>query len=83
MLPPRPPRTAVSRQLEKSREKTASRRDSFVRETFRMDRPAAREKAQEWFNRYPKAAYWTQVESWRVLDGDVIEFTMRRLPTAD
>ncbi|WP_421857544.1 hypothetical protein [Oricola sp.] len=83
MLPPRPPRTVVSRQLQKSREIAAARSDSFVRETFRLERPAARQKAKEWFNRYPKAAYWTQVESWRVLDDDVIEFTMRRLPTAD
>jgi hypothetical protein len=33
--------------------------------------------------KYPKAAYWSEVESWRVLDNDVIEFTMRRLPSAD
>jgi len=25
----------------------------------------------------------SEVESWRVLDDDVIEFTMRRLPSAD
>ena len=54
-----------------------------MRETFRLQRPAARKKAREWFDRFPKAAYWTQVESWRVLDNDLIEFTMRRLPTAD
>jgi hypothetical protein len=83
MLPPRPPRTVLRRQLDKSREIAASRQDSFVRETFRLQRPAARKKAREWFDRFPKAAYWTQVESWRVLDNDLIEFTMRRLPTAD
>ncbi len=83
MLPPKPPRSAIGRQLDKSREIATSRDDSFVRETYRLGRPAARRKAREWFDRYPKAAYWTQVESWRVLDGDVIEFTMRRLPTAD
>lgn len=83
MLPPKPPRSAVSRQLARSRDRAAGREDSFVRETFRLQRPAARRKAREWFDRYPKAAYWTQVESWRVLDDDVIEFTMRRLPTAD
>ena len=83
MLPPKPPRAAVARQLGKSREIATARKDSFVRETYRLGRPAARKKAREWFDRYPKAAYWTQVESWRVLEGDVIEFTMRRLPTAD
>lgn len=80
MGPPKPPRELVSRHLDASR---ASGRSGFVRETYRLSRVDARRKAREWFDRYPKAAYWTQVESWRVLDGDVIEFTMRRLPTAD
>ena len=30
-----------------------------------------------------KAAYMTEVEAWRELDDGRIEFTMRRLPTAD
>jgi hypothetical protein len=55
----------------------------FVRETFLMTREDAREKARQWFDEFPKAAYWTEVESWRQLEGDRIEFTMRRLPTAD
>lgn len=54
-----------------------------MRETFRLDRIHARKKAQEWFDAWPKAAYWTEVESWRQLEGDQIEFTMRRLPSAD
>jgi hypothetical protein len=53
------------------------------RETFRLPRDLARLKAREFFDRFPKAAYMTEVESWHVVDGDVIEFTMRRLPTAD
>lgn len=57
--------------------------DGFVRETFTLPRDAAREKARELFRRYPIAAYMTQVESWRELPDDRIEFTMRRLPTAD
>ncbi len=56
---------------------------TFNRETYRMPRSEARETAREWFERYPKAAYMTQVESWRVLDDGLIEFTMRRLPSAD
>lgn len=55
----------------------------FVRQTFCMTRVEARAKAKEWFEEYPKAAYWTEVESWRQLEGDQIEFTMRRLPSAD
>ena len=58
-------------------------RDAFRRETFELPREAAREKAREFFKRFPKAAYMTEIESWRVLPGDRIEFTMRRLPTAD
>lgn len=81
--PVRPPLGGLKRQLEKTRRARASAGDSFVRETFTLARPAARQKAREWFEKYPKAAYWTQVESWRQLPDDQIEFTMRRLPTAD
>jgi hypothetical protein len=58
-------------------------RDAFRRDTFALPREAAREKAREMFKRFPKAAYQTEIESWRELPGDRIEFTMRRLPTAD
>jgi hypothetical protein len=40
-------------------------------------------KARERFARYPKAAYMTEIESWRELPDDRVEFTMRRLPSAD
>jgi hypothetical protein len=53
-------------------------RDAFRRETFALPQEKAREKAREMFRRFPKA-----VESWRELPGDRIEFTMRRLPSAD
>jgi hypothetical protein len=56
---------------------------SFRRETFSLPREAARAKAREWFDRFPKAAYMTEIESWRELPDGGIEFTMRRLPTAD
>jgi hypothetical protein len=58
-------------------------RDAFRRETFALPREAAREKAREMFRRFPKAAYMTEIESWRELPDDRIEFTMRRLPSAD
>ena len=57
--------------------------DAFRRETFALPREAAREKARELLRRFPKAAYMTEIESWRVLPGDRIEFTVRRLPSAD
>ena len=58
-------------------------RAAFRRETFALPREAAREKAREMFRRFPKAAYMTEIESWRVLPDERIEFTMRRLPSAD
>ncbi|WP_294541143.1 hypothetical protein [uncultured Rhodoblastus sp.] len=57
--------------------------DGFRRESFTLPREKAREKAREWFSRFPKAAYMTEIESWRELDDGAIEFTMRRLPSAD
>jgi hypothetical protein len=71
-------RSTASRLAER---KTA--RDAFRRETFALPRALAREKAKELFQRFPKAAYQTEIESWRELPGDRIEFTMRRLPSAD
>ena len=57
--------------------------DGYLRETFTLPREKARIKARDFLTRYPKAAYMSGVESWRELpDGD-IEFTMRRLPSAD
>ena len=60
-----------------------ARNDSFRRETFALPREQAREKAREVFRRFPKPAYMTEIESWRELPDGRIEFTMRRLPTAD
>jgi hypothetical protein len=59
------------------------KRDGFRRETFALPREQARAKARELFRRFPKPAYMTEVESWRELPDGRIEFTMRRLPTAD
>ncbi len=53
------------------------------RESFCLPRPQARAKAREWFERYPKAAYMTEIEFWREREDGQIEFVMRRLPTAD
>jgi hypothetical protein len=63
--------------------KTSARGDFWRRETFTLPRPEARARAREWFDRYPKAAYMTEIEFWRELDDDRIEFTIRRLPSAD
>ncbi|QDP20889.1 hypothetical protein [Bradyrhizobium cosmicum] len=60
-----------------------SRGDGYLRETFTLPREAARARAQAFFARYPKAGYMSAVEAWRELPGGEIEFTMRRLPSAD
>ncbi|MEA2864646.1 MAG: hypothetical protein QOC84_2602 [Bradyrhizobium sp.] len=57
--------------------------DGYLRETFSLPRDKARTKARDFLNRYPKAAYMSAVESWRELPDGGIEFTMRRLPSAD
>ncbi len=35
------------------------------RESFALPRAEARKAAEDWFQRYPKAAYMTEIESWR------------------
>jgi hypothetical protein len=57
--------------------------DGYLRETFTLPREKARVQARDFLKRYPKAAYMSAVESWRELDGGEIEFTMRRLRSAD
>jgi hypothetical protein len=57
--------------------------DGYLRESFTLPRDMARTKARDFLTRYPKAAYMSGVESWRELPGGDIEFTLRRLPSAD
>ena len=77
----------VARRLGERRDQARAsghwRGDTWCRETFTLPRDEARAAARDWFDRFPKAAYMTEIESWRVLADDRIEFTMRRLPTAD
>lgn len=80
------PRNVAQKLSERSRQQTRARAQDaspWRRETFRLPRIEARAKAREWFDRFPKAAYMTEIEFWRELPGDEIEFTIRRLPTAD
>ncbi|SFM28091.1 hypothetical protein SAMN03159423_0385 [Bradyrhizobium sp. NFR13] len=57
--------------------------DGYVRQSFTQPRENARKTARAFLDRFPKQAYMSEVERWRELpDGD-IEFTMRRLRTAD
>jgi hypothetical protein len=80
----------LARRLASSREPAQDRGreeatgdDGWRRESFCLTRMEAQATAKDWFERFPKAAYMTEVESWRVLENGLIEFTMRRLPSAD
>jgi hypothetical protein len=77
------PKDIARRFAQDNARRRLPRVDSYRRDTFSLPREAAREKAREMFRRYPKAAYMTAIESWRELPDGAIEFTMRRLPTAD
>lgn len=78
----RKPRDLAHRVGERRTERNL-RGDIWRRETFTLPRSEARAKAREWFDLYPKAAYMTEVEFWRELGDGQIEFTIRRLPSAD
>ena len=54
-------------------------KDPFIREKFTKERTAARKFAAECFERFPKERYRTEVENWRELQSQNIEFTMKRL----
>jgi hypothetical protein len=54
-------------------------KDPFMREKFTKERSAAKKLAEEYFERFPKDRYQTEVESWRLLQSANIEFTMKRL----
>jgi hypothetical protein len=70
----------IARRLAK---KSDAKSDSWRRDSFTLPRLDARAKAREWFDRYPKAAYMTEIEFWRELEDGRIEFIIRRLPSAD
>lgn len=74
----------LARRLAKKKQAGTPRcTEIWRRETYTLPREEARSKAREYFTQYPKAAYMTEIESWRELAGDRIEFTIRRLPSAD
>lgn len=83
-MPGPPPFSGLKKRIAEQRSQALGAGASqFVRTTYCLSREEARVTARQWFDAFPKAAYWTEVESWRLLDGDQIEFTMRRLSSAD
>lgn len=77
------PGEIARRAAQRLTDKRRARVEAFHRETFALPREVAREKARALFHRFPKAAYMTEIESWRELSDGRIEFTIRRLPSAD
>lgn len=59
------------------------RLENHSRETFTLPLNAARLKARQILDERPDGGYMKVVENWRQLPDGHIEFTMRRLPTAD
>ena len=77
---PRTPRDLADR-LAAARRRAAD--DGYVREHYILPRSEARARARAILDRWPAAAYMTEVETWHELPGDRIEFTMKRLRSAD
>jgi hypothetical protein len=53
--------------------------DPYIREKYTKERSAARRLVAEYLQRFPKDRYRTEVDSWRELQSQNIEFTMKRL----
>ena len=54
-------------------------KDPFIRVKFTKEQSFARQLAKEYFEKYPKDRYQTEVESWREIQSRNIEFIMKRL----
>ena len=54
-------------------------KDLFIRVKFTKEQSFARQLAKEYFVKYPKDRYQTEVESWREIQSRNIEFIMKRL----
>ena len=80
---PRTPRDLSNRMASQRAGQRLAPEDDYVRETFTQPRDDARRTARAFLQRFPKQAYMSEVETWRELPGNQIEFTMRRLRSAD
>ena len=57
----------------------ACRKSPYIREKFTREHDAARRLARLYFEKFPKDLYLTEIESWRHLQSQLYEFTMKRL----
>ena len=54
-------------------------KDPYILEKYTKERNAARKLVAEYLQRFPKDRYQTDGESWRELQSQNIEVTMKRL----
>jgi hypothetical protein len=54
-------------------------KEPYIREKFTKELGAARALIRDYYRRFPKSSYRTEVESWRHLQSQNYEFTMKRL----
>jgi hypothetical protein len=54
-------------------------RAPYIREKYTLEISHARKVAREYFKRYPRDLYETEVESWADIQSYNIEFVMKRL----
>lgn len=79
----RTPRDLAQRMADRRHGSHRASDDGFLRETFTLPREEARAKARDYLKQYPAAGYMTAIDRYQVLPDDRVEFTMRRLRTAD
>ena len=58
-------------------------RDPFIREKFTRESSTSRRVVREYFKRYPKERYQSELKTWRYLPSQTIEFTMKRLTPSE
>ncbi|SRR5258708_2394058 len=58
-------------------------RDPYIREKFTRESSTARSAVREYFKRYPKEQFLTELETWCYLPSQTIEFVMKRLREPD
>jgi hypothetical protein len=78
----RQPRSIADRSRD-LRDLRKSNADYLPHENFRLPLQEARTKARQFLNESTAGGYTTIIDNWRQLSDGQIEFTIRRLPTAD
>jgi hypothetical protein len=75
----RDPQPVAASRLVDSQRSSGMPRDPYIRDKFTREVSHARKLARDYFKRYPKDRYHTEVESWADIQSFNIEFVMKRL----